>query len=82
MPEFHRLHRRLILLLLERVQSGELTERGLARMTGLSQPHIHNALRGRRLFSAEAADAILRELHLDVLDLLEPKELLEWRNRG
>lgn len=81
MPEFQELHRRLVLLLSERVRSGELTERGLARLTRVSQPHIHNALKGRRLFSAEAADTILRELRLDVLDLVEPREFLEWRNR-
>lgn len=81
MPEFRELHRRLVLLLSERVRSGELTERGLARLTRVSQPHIHNALKGRRLFSAEAADTILRELRLDVLDLVELREFLEWSNR-
>lgn len=81
MPEFQELHRRLVLLLWERVRSGELTERGLAKLTGVSQPHIHNVLKGRRLFSVEAADTILRELRLDVLDLVEAREFLEWRNR-
>jgi hypothetical protein len=82
MPGFQELHRRLVLLLQERVRSWELTERGLARLTGISQPHIHNVLKGKRVFSKDTADAILVELHLDVLDLVEPRELREWRNRG
>ena len=82
MPGFQELHRRLVLLLLERVRSGEMTERGLARVTGISQPHIHNVLKGKRLLSKDTADVILLELHLDVLDLVEPRELLEWQNRG
>jgi hypothetical protein len=81
MPDFQQLHRRLVLLLLERVRGGDLTERGLARLTAVSQPHIHNVLKGKRLFSPGTADVILHELHLDILDLVEPRELLEWRNR-
>jgi transcriptional regulator with XRE-family HTH domain len=81
MVDFQRLHRRLILALLERVQGGELTERGIARITGVSQPHIHNVLKGKRLFSAVTADAVLRELQLDLLDLIERRELLEWQQR-
>ncbi len=81
MLDFEQLHRRLTLLLMERVRSGELTERGIARITGVSQPHIHNVLKGKRLFSAVTADAILRELHLDILDLVDRRELLEWQQR-
>ena len=67
---FHDLHDALIDYLNQCVQSGELTERGLARRTGISQPHIHNTLKGKRLFSWESADAILRELDLNLLDLI------------
>ena len=81
MLDFQELHRRLTLLLVGRVRRGEVTERGLSRMTGVSQPHIHNVLKGKRLFSAAAADAILRELNLDILDLLDPRELKERRSR-
>lgn len=81
MLDFQQLHRRLTLLLLERVQGGELTERGIARITGVSQPHIHNVLKGKRLLSTVTADAILRELRLDLLDLVERRELLEWQQR-
>jgi len=82
MAGFRDLHNRLIILLLNRIRGGELTERRLARMTGVSQPHIHNVLKGKRLFSAETADLVLRELDLDILDLIDPLELLQWRNRG
>jgi predicted transcriptional regulator len=73
--DFEQLHSRLIDHLVQRVRSGEITERGLSRLTGVSQPHIHNVLKGKRLLSLSKADGILRELHLDVLDLLEPNEL-------
>jgi len=78
---FEELQRRLVLHLRVRVRNGELTERGLARITHISQPHMHNVLKGKRFFSIQTADAILRELRMDVLDLIEPIELLEWRRR-
>jgi transcriptional regulator with XRE-family HTH domain len=74
---FHDLHGALIDYLNQCVQSGEITERGLARRTGISQPHIHNTLKGKRLFSWESADAILRELDLDLLDLIDRSEFVE-----
>ena len=30
----------------DRLHNGELTERGLARQIGISQPHVHNVLKG------------------------------------
>ncbi len=53
----------------ESVRNGELTERGLARLTGFSQPHMHNVLKGVRILSTELADRLLRVLDLDVHDL-------------
>lgn len=79
--QFAELHRRFLHHLKAKVASGELTERSLARMTGISQPHIHNVLKGKRSFSVEMADAILYHLEMDLLDLIEPNELLEWRLR-
>ena len=79
--DFRELYERLTHNLRERVRSGELTERGLARMTGVSQPHIHNVLKGKRVLSADKADAILRELGVDVLDLIGAEDLLHWRRR-
>ena len=72
--DFTRLQCRLVTHIRERVRSGELTERGLARMTGVSQPHIHNVLKGQRSLSMETADQILHELHLSLIDLLEESD--------
>ncbi len=68
--DFTRLQCRLVTHIRERVRSGELTERGLARVTGVSQPHIHNVLKGQRSLSIETADQILRELRINLLDLI------------
>jgi len=78
---FEQMQIRLAAYLRERVRRGELTERGLGRMTGISQPHVHNVLKGKRYFSGETADLVLNELGMDMLDLLEPEELREWHRR-
>ena len=72
---------RFVSLLRKRVRNGELTERGLARAVGVSQPHIHNVLSGKRTFSVETTDDIMRQLHLDLLDLIEPAEWAQSRER-
>ena len=79
--DFSELHRRFVDHLRAKVSSGELTERSLARTTGISQPHIHNVLKGKRGLSTEMADAILYHLGMDLIDLIEPNELFEWRRR-
>jgi len=79
--DFQELERRFIENLKNRIRSGELTERGLARLAGISQPHVHNVLKGKRIFSLSAADHILRVLHLDLLDLLSPDEIDSKRRR-
>ena len=78
---FREQQRRLIAHLHALVRSGDASERGLARLTGVSQPHLHNVLKGKRLFSLEMADRVLAQLHLDVLDFIQPGELLEWQRR-
>ncbi|MGA2143679.1 MAG: helix-turn-helix transcriptional regulator [Bryobacteraceae bacterium] len=65
------LRNRLVQRLRDMVRNGELTERALARATGVSQPHIHNVLKGKRELSVEMADVILTALHLDAHDLLK-----------
>jgi predicted transcriptional regulator len=75
------LRQRLIEDLRRRVRSGELTERRLARQTGISQPHIHQVLKGKRALSTQKADEILSHLRLDLLDLVDVEELLESRRR-
>lgn len=72
---FHDLHLSLITHIRDRIRRGELSERGLARLTGVSQPHIHNVLKGKRTFSTEISDVILFFLKLDVLDLISPEEV-------
>jgi hypothetical protein len=72
---FELLHTRLVDHLRERVRSGALTERGLARLTGVSQPHLHNVLKGIRVLSAEMADQVVTQLQLSPLDLLAESEL-------
>ncbi len=71
---FEDLHHRLLDHLRARLQCGEITERRLARLAGLSQPHIHNVLKGTRRLSNELADQILRQLRISLLDLLTPEE--------
>lgn len=68
------LQRRIIDNLNARIHNGDVTERDLARLTGLSQPHIHNLLSGARLLTVRCADQILERTGLSVLDLLEPEE--------
>ena len=57
------------------VRNGEVTERGLARLTGVSQPHIHNVLKGVRSLTPEIGDLLLAKLKLDLLDLFEHEVL-------
>ena len=53
-----------------RVRSGEITERGLAQLAGLSQPHLHHVLKGKRHLSLAKADTILQHLGLDLMSLV------------
>ena len=69
--DFETLQLRLLARVRTYVRNGELTERGLARMIGISQPHMHHILKGVRTLSIENADRILRRLNLTVLDLIE-----------
>jgi transcriptional regulator with XRE-family HTH domain len=74
---FHDLQQRLTEELRRRVRSGAATERGLARLSGISQPHLHNVLKGKRKLSLTKADVVLNRLQIDVLQLIEPEELRE-----
>jgi hypothetical protein len=79
--DFQQLHTRLVVVLRDRVRNGEYTERHLARMVAISQPHLHNVLKGKRLLSLERASQILHHLHMDLFDLLEDRDIEEWRLR-
>ena len=69
------LQARLIRFVNLRIENGDFTERGLARILGISQPQVHNVLKGARKLKPEVADHIMHKLDMSVLDLLEPSEL-------
>ncbi len=73
--DFHELDKYFLDHLRRRIQSGQLTERQLARLTGISQPHVHNVLAGKRAFSPALADTILHVLRMDLLDLIPDGEI-------
>jgi hypothetical protein len=69
---FQQLQQKLIDFARERVRAGDVTERGLAKMCDISQPHMHNVLKNVRAFSNESADRLMRALDIQVTDLLWP----------
>jgi transcriptional regulator with XRE-family HTH domain len=72
---FGDLQYRLIQTLKRKLDNGEFTERGLARLSGISQPQVHNLLKGARRLSPESADILLGAIKLSVLDLLSEADL-------
>jgi len=58
-----------------RIHNGELSERGFARLIGISQPHAHNVLKGVRNLSPQIFDLILKTFHMSLLDLAPPEDL-------
>jgi transcriptional regulator with XRE-family HTH domain len=71
---FQNMHERLAEHIAAKVRNGEITERGLAKRAGISQPHLHNVLKGKRLFSLQSADLVMHELGLSVIDLIRETE--------
>ena len=68
---------RLITFINTRIRNGDFTERGLAKILGISQPQIHNVLKGARNLRPELADRLIRKFEMSVLDLLEAGELYQ-----
>ncbi len=68
--KFSDIHARLTEHIALKVSRGELSERALARRAGISQPHLHNVLKGKRCFSLETADLVMEALDMTVLDLI------------
>jgi len=66
---------KLLAYVRDRIHGGELTERKLARLIGISQPHVHNVLKGVRNLSPEVFDSILRHFQISLLDLASAEEL-------
>ena len=69
---FSDLQQRLLVTLQAKIRGGEITESGLARLTGISQPHIHNAVKGVRHLSPKLSDVLLDALGLTLADLITP----------
>ena len=72
--KFALLKQRLLQLTNRRIRNGEFTERGLARILGLSQPQVHNVLKGARRLSSDTADLLMSKLGVSLLDLISPSE--------
>lgn len=66
---------KLLAYVVERIHNGELTERGFARLLGISQPHVHNVLKGVRNLSPEIFDSILKYFNMSLLDLASGEEI-------
>lgn len=77
---FQVLQRRLIALINFRIRNGEFTERGLARILEISQPQMHNVLKGQRKLHCELADVMLRKLGVTVLDLIDNSEIYNHKS--
>jgi len=72
---FERLQIGLIAALKTRLRNGDLTERRIAHLTGISQPHIHNVLKGARILSPEIADRILDRFQIPLAELLPSEDV-------
>src|SRR5579863_9093511 len=66
---------RLLTYVRDRIHNGDLTERGFARLIGMSQPHVHNVLKGVKNLSIEVSDSILNVFHISILDLASLEDL-------
>lgn len=74
---FRVLQTRLLKIINERIKNGEVTERGLAKLLGISQPQIHNVLKGARKLSVELADRLLWAFGLTLIDVLQDEEIAQ-----
>jgi plasmid maintenance system antidote protein VapI len=72
---FEALRTRLVKQVTLRINNGDFTERGLARLLGISQSQTHNVLKGARRLQIQLADRILTKLGLSAMDLLTEGEL-------
>lgn len=60
----------MIQLARARVQAGGVSERRLARLAEISQPHLHNVLKGIRTLSPEATDRLMRALDVSIPEVI------------
>lgn len=79
---FDDLAQRLVRDLANLIHSGCVTERRLAGLVGISQPHLHNVINGVRRLTPDVGDQLLDHLNwslLDLVDSVEAKSLLDRR---
>lgn len=74
---FEVLQTRLLRFVILKIQGGEYTERGLARVLGISQSQIHNVLKGARRLQSALADRMLQKFSISALHLFSEAELAE-----
>jgi len=67
--DFHQLFDALLSHVRHLIRRGDVSERGLARLIGYSQPHVHNILAGVRNMNVRFADDLLGGLGLSLKDL-------------
>jgi plasmid maintenance system antidote protein VapI len=72
---FRDLQDRLISFVVMKIRNGEFTERRLARVLGVSQPQLHNVLKGARPLKPEFADCLFKHFEIGVVDLLSRAEI-------
>lgn len=72
---FRDLQDRLISFVVMKIRNGEFTERRLARVLGVSQPQLHNVLKGARPLKPEFADCLFKHFEIGVVDLLSGAEM-------
>ena len=79
---FTALHARLLSFVNSRIQNGEISERALAKALGVSQPQLHNVLKGVRSLRPKLADAFLAHAGISIPDLLTKEESSTLSFRG
>ena len=67
---FQMLHDQLVRELSRRVDAGDTSVSSLARRAGISQPHLHLVLKGKRGFSWDFADRAALVIGLRIEDLV------------
>jgi plasmid maintenance system antidote protein VapI len=75
---FRDLQTLLIGYVVARIRNGEFSERSLARILGVSQPHLHNVLKGVRPLKPDFADILLRQFGINVLDLMRIADIRSY----
>ena len=68
--DFDGLARSLLQRVRQRIRAGELSERRLAKLVDVSQPHMHNVLAGHRGLPPAIADRLLGVLGISLHDLV------------